>query len=202
MEHQRGRARSEAARVAILHATARLFADRGYEQLTMEGIAHEAGVGKQTIYRWWASKGALVADCLLEGLLLPEGVAPDDTGDIRADLATWLHKIFVLLENKGGPALMRSLIAAGAESDDVGGRLGDTFGTSSFLVERFESAVAAGQVPPDAPLQQMGEALLGAVIFRTLTRAPSDADVAARLVDVALGPRVAPDGIRHHGLSE
>ncbi|MGO7983441.1 helix-turn-helix domain-containing protein, partial [Rhizobium johnstonii] len=68
-EHRRGPVRSEVARMAILEATARQFEARGYDQLTMEGIAAEAKVGKQTIYRWWPSKSALVADCLIAGLL-------------------------------------------------------------------------------------------------------------------------------------
>jgi len=59
-----GPVRSEAARQAILEATARLLVERGYDHLTMEGIAATAGVGKQTVYRWWPSKGAVIAECL------------------------------------------------------------------------------------------------------------------------------------------
>ena len=40
-----GPVRSEAARHAILDAAARLLAERGYDHLTMEGIAATAGVG-------------------------------------------------------------------------------------------------------------------------------------------------------------
>jgi AcrR family transcriptional regulator len=65
-----GTKRSEAARTAILNATARQFAERGWEQLSIEGIAADADVGKQTIYRWWSSKSAFVAECLLERLVL------------------------------------------------------------------------------------------------------------------------------------
>ena len=52
------------------------FAERGYDHLTMEGIAATAGVGKQTVYRWWPSKGAVIAECLLEGKLLTQPLAP------------------------------------------------------------------------------------------------------------------------------
>ena len=55
-EHRAGPVRSAAAREAILAATAKMFQEQGYDQLSIEGIAREAGVGKQTIYRWWGSK--------------------------------------------------------------------------------------------------------------------------------------------------
>ena len=51
--------------MAILEAAAALFAESGYEHLTIEGIARRAGVGKQTIYRWWSSKGDVIAEAIL-----------------------------------------------------------------------------------------------------------------------------------------
>jgi AcrR family transcriptional regulator len=190
--HRQGPVRSEAARVAILQATARLFQDRGYDHLTMEGIAGEAGVGKQTIYRWWPSKGALVADCLLEGLLFPEQFALPNTGDLRADLATWLRNIFAVLEQPSGEMLMRSLIAAAAENADVGRRLYDSLGTGSSLNARLrEDSIRSGrgdaELRDDAPVEQVGEALVGAVVLRALSRLPSPSGLPERLVNAVLG---------------
>src|SRR6201995_2352035 len=50
-----GRRRNEAARAAILTATVDLLRDRGLDSLTIDAIAQAAGVGRQTIYRWWPS---------------------------------------------------------------------------------------------------------------------------------------------------
>lgn len=47
--------------------------------LSIEAIAHESGVGKATIYRWWPSKAAVAIDAFLENVLLvtpyPEGLS-------------------------------------------------------------------------------------------------------------------------------
>ncbi|WP_022883464.1 TetR/AcrR family transcriptional regulator [Glaciibacter superstes] len=185
--HREGPVRSEAARVAVLEATARLFGVRGYDNLTMEGVAAEAGVSKQTIYRWWPSKGALVADCLLEGLLLPDRLTPPNTGDVHADFVAWLGEVFAVLEQPGGEGLIRSLIAAAAENADVGRRLHESLGAKSSVTARLQSAVEISQLRSDAPLDEMGEALVGAVILRALSRAPAEPGIAERLVSAVLG---------------
>lgn len=58
----RGRRRSERSHEAIIAATQELLVERSYPEVTIEGIAARAGVGKQTIYRWWPSKAALVLE--------------------------------------------------------------------------------------------------------------------------------------------
>ncbi|HST43532.1 MAG TPA: helix-turn-helix domain-containing protein, partial [Conexibacter sp.] len=79
--------RSESSRRAVLAAADALIAEVGYRRLTIEAIAARAGVGKQTIYRWWPSKGAVVFDAFLARF---EGgaEAPDwpDSGDLERDV--------------------------------------------------------------------------------------------------------------------
>jgi AcrR family transcriptional regulator len=58
--------RSERSRRAILDATYELLDEVGYRSLTVEAIAARAKVGKQTIYRWWGSKTAVVLEVFLE----------------------------------------------------------------------------------------------------------------------------------------
>ncbi|MFD6100471.1 TetR/AcrR family transcriptional regulator [Nocardiopsis flavescens] len=87
------RRRSERARRAILAAAGELLGEVGYARLTMEAIASRARVGKQTIYRWWPTKAAVVFDVFTE---MTGGAAGDplpDTGDLDADLRTVLHAI-------------------------------------------------------------------------------------------------------------
>jgi AcrR family transcriptional regulator len=187
-EHRSGPVRSAAARDSILDATARLFAQQGYDNLTMEGIAKEAGVGKQTIYRWWPSRGALIADCMIEGLLIPVEIELPDTGDLRRDLNVWLEWIVASLDDPRGASLLRSLVAAAAEDGAVGDRLAETLGIDEKLSLRFASAVRVGQLAEDTPVDQLGLAILGAIIVPVLARRPIDPDEIRRLVDYLARP--------------
>src|SRR5690606_25306680 len=75
------RRRSERSRRAILDAARTLVAETGYPKLTIEAVAARAGVGKQTIYRWWPSKGALLLDAVLALSQTAEGdITLPDTG--------------------------------------------------------------------------------------------------------------------------
>ena len=58
--------RSERSRRAILLAALELVEALGHSGLTIEAVAARAGVGKQTIYRWWPSKGPLLFDAFVE----------------------------------------------------------------------------------------------------------------------------------------
>ena len=186
-EQRRGPGRSESARLAILTATARQFAERGYDSLTMEGIAAEAKVGKQTIYRWWPSRTALVADALAEGLIMPDWFVPADSGDIRADLEEWVQNVVDFIREPGHDDLLRSLVVAAAEDEAVAQRLNERLGVLQFLGERMRRAVEAGELDAQ-PVEDLVEALLGAVVVRTLRRSPLDDGFAPRLVATLFGP--------------
>ncbi|MGP3535943.1 TetR/AcrR family transcriptional regulator [Microbacterium sp. RD1] len=183
-----GPVRSEAVRQAVLQAAADSLVDRGYDALTIEGIAARAGVGKQTIYRWWPSKGAIIAECLLEGKVLSGRLVLPDTGDIRRDLGEWLRTVFAVLGGEHGEALLRSLVAAAAENADVGRRLRDSLTVSGSVTERLRAAVGtASNLAPETPVEELAEALIGAVIVRALSRVPVRDGDADRLVAAVIG---------------
>ena len=183
---RRGAVRSEEARLAVLDAAGRLFAEKGYDHLTIEGIAAEAGVSKQTIYRWWSSKSAVVADALIEDLLLPDHPVVPDTGDIRADLIAWMQSLIDLVAQPGNEGLVRSLVAAACENPDIGTRLNNALGITATVSTRIEVAVAAGQLPADLPVMEFVRALVGGFVLYSLERADPAPDVAERLVRALL----------------
>src|SRR3979490_3232782 len=79
-----GRRRSEASRKAILDATYELLKTIGFHQMSIEGVASRAGVGKATIYRWWSSKGVLAVEALMEAVA--PSIAFRKTGSAGADI--------------------------------------------------------------------------------------------------------------------
>ena len=74
----------------------RALAADGYEAVTIEGLAESAEVSKQTIYRWWPSKAAILGEALLEGDLPGADPAVAMTDDIRADLQAWFSAMSAL----------------------------------------------------------------------------------------------------------
>ncbi|MFE3457830.1 TetR/AcrR family transcriptional regulator [Nocardiopsis aegyptia] len=178
-----GRVRSEQARAAILDAALTLLSEHGYGGLSVERIAERAGVGKQTIYRWWPSKSAILAECVLDGdgarLVLPL----PDSGDIRADLAAWLATAARYLEDPAHLGLARGLAAAAAEDERVGTALYTrlTMAARSALEARFTDAIASGQLRDGLDAALVADALLGTVMYRILT---GDATRVPRLDDL------------------
>lgn len=82
-----GRPRSTATHTAIRAAVADLLAEGGYPAASIEAVAARAGVGKQTIYRWWPGKPELV----LEHLIGVAATLPSpDTGHLVEDLRIYL----------------------------------------------------------------------------------------------------------------
>src|SRR5439155_4247349 len=95
--------RSDRSRLAIVDAALALCREHGYARVSIEAIAARAGVGKQTIYRWWPSKGAVVLEAF-------ERVAAEipvpDTGDVASDMRPFLTDVVRLCaDNTYGPHL-------------------------------------------------------------------------------------------------
>jgi AcrR family transcriptional regulator len=183
----RGRRRSERSHEAIIAATQQLLVERSYPELTIEGIAARAGVGKQTIYRWWPSKAALVLEAYLAGseaVPLPaEGATARE--DVRA-LLGWL--IAVLAQPIGGhvvAGLVADLqhdaeLAQGFHRDVVPAR-------RQAMLAALERARNRGEIGADADLELAVDALHGAVFYRLLLSGePLDVDFADRLAEQAL----------------
>ncbi|MGV9269859.1 TetR/AcrR family transcriptional regulator [Kitasatospora sp. NPDC003701] len=182
--------RSERSRQAVLTAAAELVAEVGFGKLTIEAIAARAGVGKQTIYRWWPSKGAVVFDAFQAANEDASGsLALPDTGDLAADLRTVLRPTADQLADPGfgntGRGLISEYLRDPALLREYRQRLLDPL--LEVTKARLHSAREAGQLAADADLDLAVELLYGPMYYRWLHGlGPLDHAYADRLVDAAL----------------
>jgi AcrR family transcriptional regulator len=180
-----GRPRSEASWRAILAAALELVVEIGYAELTIEGIAARAGVGKQTIYRWWPSK----ADVLLEaGATKADLHVPvTDQGSYRADLRAFLEASYKLANDYPGlPDLLRALMAEA----QINPEFGDRFRTAFLQRRRDALAVITSRARkrgdlPDRPAPgTVADIVFGTIWYRVLaTRQPLDDQLVEDLLD-------------------
>jgi len=175
-----GRRRNDAAREAILDATFRLLGMPD-EPVTIDAIAAEAGVGRQTIYRWWPTKGAVVADALIRYAL---AVVPErDTGSFTADLEAFIVDSFAGLQNEGYNARLRQIVAQAQHDEHVAGLLASfTAARRARLRAIFERGRDAGELPSDADLDMLVDMVYGVLYYRLLIgHAPLDRHAARSL---------------------
>jgi AcrR family transcriptional regulator len=181
--------RSERSRQAILDATVELLESGGYHQLTIEGVARRAGVGKQTIYRWWqGSKSALVLEAFTQAG--EERVDPPDSGSVRADLLGILAPVFALQADlRSGTALANKTLMAEAQLDPAfHPRYVDLhrhwWGPLRLAVQR---GIDRGELTAGTDPDLVVDTLLGAAWYRLLLEhAPLDDPTAHALVDMIL----------------
>ncbi|MYT30734.1 MULTISPECIES: TetR/AcrR family transcriptional regulator [unclassified Streptomyces] len=163
---------SERSRQAIFEAALALVGEVGYEKLTIEGIAARAGVGKQTIYRWWPSKAAVLLDAFGSVVDAYDQEGLPDTGDLAADLKFVLRATADEFNDAAWQAPYRALAAAGANDEELSrtfvGRLMEP-GTRVYI-DRLRAARDAGQLDPDTDLRIAAEMLLSPFSQRWLMR--------------------------------
>jgi AcrR family transcriptional regulator len=192
--------RREASRRAILSAAFELLQDVGYGKVTIEGIAARAGVGKQTIYRWWPSKGAVLFDAFL---VLSEGEAGEppalpDSGDLAADLSAVLRATIAELNDPRYDQPMRALATEIAHDPELAAAYAERLDgpLKEAKRQRLRSAQQAGQLAEDLDLDVAVELIWGPVLNRWLHRSvPLTTEYTDRVVTTALnGLRPRPPG--------
>lgn len=155
----------------------RAIAGEGYAAVTIEGLAAEADVAKQTIYRWWPSKAAILGEALLEGSLPGGDVALAITDDLEADLRAWFSAASVGLGKPESVALARALIAVTATDPELGAALNERFASPivRWVVARIAAAKEAGDVRADADAEAIADQFVATASYAALQgRALSD----------------------------
>jgi AcrR family transcriptional regulator len=184
---ERGRRRSEHSHNAIIQATQELLVERGYRELTIEGVAARARVGKQTIYRWWPSRSALVLEAYLAG---SDAISrPPDTGSVRGDVRALLVWLADVLAQPIGGRVVAGLISDLPHDPDLaeGFRRDVVPARRQAMLAALERGRDRGEIRADADLEVAVDALHGAVFYRLLlSGAPLDEEFAERVADQVL----------------
>ncbi len=181
-----GRPRSEPARRAILAAGARLVEDDGYGALTMQRIARSAGVSKQTVYRWWPSKAAVVLEALNDAA---QAVAPaPNGGSLETDLRGLLRSTVAGMTIRN-TRMLAALMAEAQLDENFAGAFQSGFlaRRREVLREVLERARARGQVAESVETEYLAELVFGAIWYRILGRhAPLNRRFADQLTESVL----------------
>jgi AcrR family transcriptional regulator len=182
--------RNAQSRRAILTAAFDIVEERGYAGLTIEGIAARAGVGKQTIYRWWPSKGAVLFDAFLALGETDNGqeAALPDTGDLEADLKTVLRATVAELNNDRYEVPMRALTIEVLQDPAIAAQYAERLDEplTELKKERLRSAQRSGDLPTDLDLDLALDLLWAPLMSRWLNRRPLTPEYTDRLVEAAL----------------
>lgn len=154
--------------------------------MSVETIAREAGVGKQTLYRWWPSKGAVLLEAL--GERAQQAVPAPDHGDLRDDLRAVVAATFAGAQRPPvGPA-PRTLAREAARDPQVAVLMREFTETRrAALREVLERGRERGELEPVRDLDLMVDQVYAAFWCRFLLgHAPLDEATATALADSLL----------------
>ncbi len=128
----------EGTRRRILDAARRLFAENGYDQVTMRMLAAEAHANVALINRYFGSKRKLFAEVLAEQGRFP-GVLDDGGGDLAVRLAEYVADR--LGSDSDNPVL--ATLTRSASSAEIGTLAADRVRTA--LLEPLTARLDGGQ---------------------------------------------------------
>jgi AcrR family transcriptional regulator len=141
----------------ILETAHRLLRELGYDRLTIDAVAREAGVARTTVYRRYRDKADLVS-AAIETLRAP--VKRSATGDVRRDLIAHLDGV----RRNYGVSLAGTLLM----EEPYNPRLLELFRQRMvipqrrILAEAIQEGIARGQIRANVDIERVLDLLLGA----------------------------------------
>jgi len=165
-----GRPRSEASRQAILSSTLKFLRQPGgFPDLSIEAVAADAKVSKATVYRWWPTKAALVADAFSASV--ERELQFPDTGSLRGDVARQMRRVIRLFRSPRGKIV--AALLAGGQSDP---ELIEAFRERFLWPKRrqayktLQRGIDRGEIPAETDLDLLLDSLYGPIYMRFLIR--------------------------------
>lgn len=181
-----GRPRSAEVDEAIVEAALDLFAEDGFEGLTMEAVATRAGVGKASLYRRYPCKTELIIDAASR--LTEAAQLGADTGSLAGDLRACARGLVRVLTGTVAGRCASQLIAAVARCPELGVEHARLVTARRLPVRgAVARAVERGEVAPTVDVELVADLLAGPIFYRHLvSQARLDVRYADRVVDGVL----------------
>jgi AcrR family transcriptional regulator len=163
----RGRTRDEDARQRVLDAAFELVGSKEQGKVTINDIAESASVAKQTIYRWWPSRTAVILDALVIGSM--KATPFKTTGDVRADFRAHLRSVVRVFDSPTG-ALIRELVAESQSDDDIATEFHERFWSPrrELSMSHLRRGIDMGQIRPDIAPEVVLDAIYGPLWLRLM----------------------------------
>jgi AcrR family transcriptional regulator len=165
-----GRPRSEESRQAILRSTLKLLKQAGgFADLSIEAIAADANVGKTTVYRWWPTKAALVADAFSTSA--DEELQFPNTGSVYTDMSLQMRRLIRIFLSKRGK-VVAAMLAGGQSDPELIQAYRDRFlwPRRKQAYQTLQRGVDRGELPPGCNFDLILDSLYGPILMRFLIR--------------------------------
>jgi len=166
-----GRPRDLSKDEATLVATRRLLSEVGYQQTTVAAIARMAGVNTPAIYRRWPTREALIEEAVHGTGGHP---LPDESGDLRTDLATWVRIFLIRAARPAARAGVPGLLADSQTQEARQRLLAIGAPVRKAFQELLDGAVARGEIAAGVNAMFLFDLLSGTTTMRGLTRGVED----------------------------
>lgn len=184
----RGRPRDRHRRAAVINATRELLVTRGPEDLTLAGIARQAGVSRPYVYDRWGTKFALIEEAIFT-LPTEYPVIDDDMPFI--DALTALISGMVRIQTDSAylaalPAIATMLHNRGELLEQLESRY--TAPIRTVYVALIERGKAEGVVRPEVDGSALFDTVRGAVLVHALVNpALAQPQLVEHLASLVLG---------------
>jgi AcrR family transcriptional regulator len=175
---------------AILAATLNQLTSVGYQRLTIERVAAEAGVGKATVYRWWPSKARLVVEALTSCSELPP-IEP--TGDLRSDVHALVTRAIDFIVNTPMGRTLPQLIDDFGDDPEARAQLAQWLGPirAGHLALLYDAA-GRQEIPHSIDPVLILDVIAGTVLYRAMLSTGPDKRFVDELTDfIIAGTRPA-----------